>query len=186
MKATYLTLLALPGLLVGCTDPSDGDTSAVVDDTAPDDTGTIGETDGTCEGYTEGAPEEDYLIVFAGEVWADVASDTVQARLFDTEKEWLAYLDTIKPEGTIDRVDFENMRVAIGFVSVSSTCGLSLETLSVTQASGEPVHVDVTIVDSSGGCDTACAVEGMFLVAVEFTRDDVGTPTVCARRRDEC
>ncbi len=183
MKIAYMALL---GLLVGCTDPSDGDTSAEEDDTSPDDTGFVGETDGACEGYTEGAPGADYLIVFAGEVWADVAGDTVQARLFDTEKEWLAYLDTIKPDGEIMRVGFENMRVAIGFVSVSSTCGLSLDAFSVTQASGEPVHVDATIVDSSGGCDTVCDAESMFLVAAEFTRDDAGTPTVCARRRDAC
>ena len=186
MKIAYMTLLALAGLLVGCSDPSDGDTSAGEDDTSPEDTGFVGETDGTCEGYTEDAPVADHLIVFSGEVWTDVVGDTVQARLFDTEKEWLAFLDTIKPDEEIMRVDFGNMRVATGFVSVSSTCGLSLDAFSVTQASGEPVHVDVTIVDSSGGCDTVCDAEGMFLLAVEFTRNTKEAPTVCARRRDAC
>ena len=69
-----------------------------------------------------------------------------------------------------------------GFVVVPSTCGLTIGDIDVTQAAGEVIHIDFTVTDISGACDTACSMVGQALVAVAVTRDDLGKPTVCARR----
>jgi len=119
-------------------------------------------------------------------VTSDAGGDTVEGRLFDSEVEWLGYLDTFTEHGAVADVDFDTQRVATGLVRVMNTCGMAMDALAVTQASGEPVHVDITVTDSSGGCDTACAEVVSILVAVAVQRDDVELVTVCARRGDEC
>ena len=188
------TVLLFPVAMVGC-----GVLSAKGDDTGlgagsndtmdTDDGGTgdvEGEADGTCEGYTVDAASVEYDLVYSGDVTSDAVGDTVEGRLFDSEAEWLGYLDTFTGHGAIADVDFDTQWVATGLVRVMDTCGLAMDALAVTQASGEPVHVDITVTDSSGGCDTACAEVGSILVAVAVQRDDVELATVCARRGDEC
>ena len=83
-------------------------------------------------------------------------------------------------------VDFGVSRVAAGMVLVPGTCGLSVSAVTVTQAAGEVAHVDLSITDASGGCDTACDMVGQALIAVSVPRDAVGEPTVCTRVEDGC
>jgi len=125
-----------------------------------------------------------YDLLYSGDVTTEGFQDAVESNLFDDEASWLAYLGTITLVGTVADVDFSTHQVATGFVRVTNTCGLSIEGTTVTQASGEPVHVDVTVADSSGGCDTACSMVGEVLVAVAIDRGS-STATICTRRSDE-
>ena len=186
-----MLVFALFAFLTGCAEPTATDeTGASPDthdtDTGSPDTGTFeGATGGTCDGYTVGAPEVAYDLIYSGSVSSDAFGDTVEGRFFDNESDWSAYLDTFTDLGSVATVDFGTHHVAIGRVRVMSTCGLNVSAVAVTQASGEPVHVDVTASDASGGCDTACSAIGDVLVAVSVQRVDSEIPTVCARRSDD-
>lgn len=154
-------------------------------DSGSGDTGPTGEEHGTCDGYSEGARVA-VVDLYSGAVTSEASADAVESWLFETEEEWLAFLGTMSVEGEVPAVDFETFRVAAGVVVVSSTCGLSVGDVQSTQAPGEAVHVDITVTDSSGACDTACDAVGQALVAVAVGRDGAGPPTVCTRREDAC
>ena len=179
-------------LLVGGCGPGASSEVPVDDSGSPPHTGDSavdggsGVTDGTCEGYSEGSAVS-FDTVYSGAVSSNSAGDPVAAQLFEDEASWTAFLATLTlEEGEPAVVDFDSARVAAALVYVPGTCGLSVTAVAVTQGAGEPAHVDLTVTDASGGCDTACSMVGQALVAVSLPRDDAGPPTVCARLADGC
>lgn len=175
-------------LLIGCAGGGSSDKSEPSDDsgggdTDSGDTSPLGEVDGTCDGYSAGANVA-VRDLYSGAIDREVVADAVESWLFETEDDWLSFLAGMSVEGEIPAVDFEASRVAAGVVVVSSTCGLSAGEAEVTQSPGEAVHVDITVTDSSGACDTACSAVGQVMVAVAVGRDGAGPPTVCVRRED--
>ncbi len=178
----------------GCTGSGDASAATGDEDSSTSDTDTghadsgdtdvSGETAGTCEGYGAGEGIA-FESVYGGDVYSGTYARTVEARVFDTEADWLAFIGGVIPHEEVGVIDFATQRVAAGFVVVPSTCGLVVGDVAVTQAPGEVIHVDFTVHDTSGGCDTVCLAVGEALVAVAVPRDDVGLPTVCTRRVDD-
>lgn len=190
-----MILLSRTLALMGCTGSSDasqavpqdtGSADTAYGDTAPEDssdTDFSGETEGNCDGHGAGETVA-FTSVYGGNVASETYTNTVDARVFDTEAEWLAFLGGMTLEGDVGAIDFASQRVVAGFVVVPNTCGLIVGDIAVTQKSGEAVHVDFTVTDTSGACDTQCSAMGQALVAVAVARDAVGEPSVCTRRED--
>lgn len=175
-------------LLLACasTSPpaeSEGDTAH---DTA--DSASLEATSGDCEAYDGDAVGFD--TVYAGNASyvddGDWEGEVVTHQVFATAGDWEAWLAKFSLETTPGSVDFSNHRVAAGLVVVPGTCGLSVVTTTATQASGQPIHVEIGIADSSGGCDTNCSMVGEMIVALSVPTRSEGEPTVCVRRADEC
>jgi hypothetical protein len=153
-----------------------------------DDTSVRAATSGSCDVPAGG--DIGFDTVYAGSAsYVDDASwqgETIEDHVSTTQADWDAWTATFTMDSAVGSVDFSNHRVAAGLVVVPNTCGLSVVTTTATQVTGQPVHVELGVEDSSGGCDTNCSMVGQMIVALSVPTRPEGEPTVCIRRVDGC
>lgn len=169
------------------TDPGE-DTGGAPDtaDSGGVDSGPRGESAGSCDVPAGDAVGFD--TVYAGNASyvddGDWVGGVVEAQTFADAAAWEGWTADFQFGDALGSVDFSNHRVAAGLVVVPSTCGLGVVTTTATQQAGSPIHVELGVEDSSGGCDTNCSMVGQVIVALSVPTRAEGEPTVCVRRLD--
>ena len=89
------------------------------------------------------------------------------------------------PPAEVRDLDFRQRQLLAGSVYRSNTCGLRLQSFTVSQPVGrEAPHLDVTVVDPAGGCVSTCTALGFVTIAVAVRAGTKGT--VCVRVLNEC
>ncbi|MFZ5481381.1 MAG: hypothetical protein ACOZNI_31765 [Myxococcota bacterium] len=174
-------------LLLACPDSAD-DTGKALDDTGePTGTTPTDDTGGTAPYYDTDAGDcdvnvyettiADASVVYDGGAYGALAMHGV--RVVETQAEWDAVLALSELDGSPASVDFATHRILVGAEWESSTCGLSLVDARLIGNNYGGPHLEVTIHDSSGGCDTVCDAEGGYAYVMAVPRSAGDFATVC-------